>query len=468
MARQRNPSDVKKIIKIADAASSGNLGMVKLIGEGISEKKKERIGEMINCLVGKDGNGVLHNAAGRGYAEICEYLIEKFNVNVNSVSQSGKTPIGFAANFGNPNVIEYLIKRGANLNMQDANGFTPLHDAVVGVQPQALEVLLSRGARVNTQSFVGSPLLLATLRGDIPCMKILLDHSADPNKMLCHVVTPLLVTVMNNKKCLFQQQAEAKELAELLIKAGADVNKVPILGLAYHSKELMEYLLESGADPNLTDESGRLPIIVAAVRGKKEIVETLFPLTTPIPTMPDWSIDGLFNYVESQEYKKEREVLSKKRLVELNKKIQAALSQKEYLVALVLCTYALEERPEDASAYYVKRSRCWMHLGNAQCGVTSITYKLNSTLDANKSNSSEDIRTLGKDYLSRNDYFPAALAFGAGLSLDSEDFKNEMRGVVDCALKSGDHVLPDELEEMGKPAFTVTIDIDKMKFSIHD
>lgn len=52
-------------------------------------------------------------------------------------------------------------------------------------------------------------------------------------------------------------------------------------------------------------QSGRLPIIVAAVRGKKEIVETLFPLTAPIPIMPDWSVDGLFNYVESQEYKKE-------------------------------------------------------------------------------------------------------------------------------------------------------------------
>lgn len=45
-----------------------------VIGDGISKKKKERISEMINCLVGKDGNGVLHNAAGRGYAEICEYL----------------------------------------------------------------------------------------------------------------------------------------------------------------------------------------------------------------------------------------------------------------------------------------------------------------------------------------------------------------------------------------------------------
>lgn len=50
---------------------------------------------MINCLVGKDGNGVLHNAAGRGYAEICEYLIEKFNVNVNSVSQSGHISFPF-------------------------------------------------------------------------------------------------------------------------------------------------------------------------------------------------------------------------------------------------------------------------------------------------------------------------------------------------------------------------------------
>lgn len=44
---------------------------------------------------------------------------------------------------------------------------------------------------------------------------------------------------------------------------------------------------------------GATPIEVAALKDRREIVEMLFPLTSPIPTLPEWSIDGIISHVKS-------------------------------------------------------------------------------------------------------------------------------------------------------------------------
>ncbi|XP_078148579.1 ankyrin repeat protein nuc-2-like [Carex rostrata] len=255
MARWVNTAaDYNTAIKIANAARFGDLRMLQQIGESIFSSRREKTGKMVSELCDEEGDGALHYAAWLGHGEICEYLSKNLKMDVNLTAQSGKTPLCFAANFGDPNAIESLINCGANLNVKDANGLSHLHYAVIGDNPRAIEVLLTKGAQVDVQNFIGSALLLATLHGHISCVKVLLGHNANPNELLCGVVTPLLVAVMNNENCTFHPQDETMEIVELLIKAGADVNKIPVLSLAYHSKELMEYLLESGANPNLLDK----------------------------------------------------------------------------------------------------------------------------------------------------------------------------------------------------------------------
>ena len=48
---------------------------------------------------------------------------------------------------------------------------------------------------------------------------------------------------------------------------------------------------------------GRLPIELAARRDCMEEVEILFPLTSPIPTIPNWSIDGIISHAKSESAK---------------------------------------------------------------------------------------------------------------------------------------------------------------------
>ena len=41
-----------------------------------------------------------------------------------------------------------------------------------------------------------------------------------------------------------------------------------------------------------------MPIELAAVYGLREDVELLFPITSPIPDVADWSVDGIINHAK--------------------------------------------------------------------------------------------------------------------------------------------------------------------------
>ena len=45
---------------------------------------------------------------------------------------------------------------------------------------------------------------------------------------------------------------------------------------------------------------GRLPIELAAEYGTREDVEILFPFTSPISTVENWSVDGIISHVEME------------------------------------------------------------------------------------------------------------------------------------------------------------------------
>lgn len=47
-----------------------------------------------------------------------------------------------------------------------------------------------------------------------------------------------------------------------------------------------------------------LPIEIAAECGEKRFVEMLLPLTSQLPTVPNWTVEGIINYVKSPAFKK--------------------------------------------------------------------------------------------------------------------------------------------------------------------
>lgn len=47
-----------------------------------------------------------------------------------------------------------------------------------------------------------------------------------------------------------------------------------------------------------TMQEGKIPIMIAAACEQRELVEILLPRTKPIPSLPDWSIDGIIRTIK--------------------------------------------------------------------------------------------------------------------------------------------------------------------------
>jgi ankyrin repeat protein len=114
-----------------------------------------------------------------------------------------------------------------------------------------------------------TPLLRAAKAGDVPAIKLLLAHGADPNIPQLWGVTPLMAAAnfASNEidtRGRFKTQAEATESIKLLAAAGADINAKDDRqgGTALHAAALwgwddvVKTLIALKADLNAKDKKG--------------------------------------------------------------------------------------------------------------------------------------------------------------------------------------------------------------------
>ncbi|KAI4966515.1 hypothetical protein ZWY2020_040685 [Hordeum vulgare] len=169
-----------------------------------------------------EGFSALHIAA-RGSLEVCRYLVEELLVDVDLVDKEGRTPLFFAT-YCNGGTAEYLLDHGANPDKADNNGGFLLHYAAEIGSCEMVELLLAKGAYVDPVCACGTPLHIAAGGAQYGAMKILLDHSADYNKMV-DGVTPLMAA----------KDANSTECIKLLVK----VQKEPMLKREITASELI-------------------------------------------------------------------------------------------------------------------------------------------------------------------------------------------------------------------------------------
>ncbi|XP_003385617.1 PREDICTED: myotrophin-like [Amphimedon queenslandica] len=77
---------------------------------------------------------------------------KKGKFDVNAQITGGRSPIHFAADYGQEEVIDYLVKQGANVNLPDAHGITPLLCAIWEGHPDCVKFLISKGAKKDGKS----------------------------------------------------------------------------------------------------------------------------------------------------------------------------------------------------------------------------------------------------------------------------------------------------------------------------
>uniref|UniRef100_A0A0D9YSG7 Uncharacterized protein n=1 Tax=Oryza glumipatula TaxID=40148 RepID=A0A0D9YSG7_9ORYZ len=151
-------------------------------------------------------------------------------------------------------------------------------------------------------------------------------------------------------------------LEEVLLQAAFDgnlrlVRSETALTFAINSgnADMVRYLLDHGADTEKLNNDG-LTVLhfasgeeVAARCGARKDVETLFPVTSRIPCVHDWTVDGIINYAKSLPDVKDEEFCEA--MLDMGK-FQGREAVKKKII-VVPCTF-------------IPRSLCWLKLGEGE------------------------------------------------------------------------------------------------------
>jgi ankyrin repeat protein len=247
-------------------------------------------------------------AARDGRLDIVQTLVAA-KAAVNQVDANGITPLIDAITNNHVDVARFLIDHGADINASDWYGRTPLWSAVetrnqdfdANTQENSIDrapfvdlikVLIERGANLNARTkevppfkrhflkgtgslswvdFTGqTPFLTAALAGDVPVMRLLLEHGADP-KIPTFQGTTALMAAAGINWVFYQTYDEGPkallEAVQLCYQLGMDVNAVNSMGLtALHgaanrgSDDIIRFLVEKGAKIDVKDKEGRTPM----------------------------------------------------------------------------------------------------------------------------------------------------------------------------------------------------------------
>jgi ankyrin repeat protein len=266
----------------------------------------------------------LHEAAANGGPELVELLIAH-GAEVNAGTESGKTPLHYAASYRHAHgpelsrgrypryrdrwqqsaVVELLIAKGAEVNAKDTDGATPLRYALQSDQRAVAKILIAAGAETVAVKNEADQRMLHNAFGDIEWLRLLLANGADteekdeegntvlhraardPNQEIARLLLArhANVNARNNGGVTPLSYAVSRgstDLAALLLANGADVNAsdnhgdTPLHNAALRGHgEVVKVLLAHGADVNARDSRGRTPRDEAIRRGYKEIVQLL-------------------------------------------------------------------------------------------------------------------------------------------------------------------------------------------------
>uniref|UniRef100_A0A0D3H3R1 Uncharacterized protein n=1 Tax=Oryza barthii TaxID=65489 RepID=A0A0D3H3R1_9ORYZ len=336
------------------------------------------------------GHRALHMAASGGSVDVLRYLVEDLRLGVNQFNGKGQTPLFLSSIHGRAAATRYLLDHGSNPAIDKT--VLPLHGAAVKGHCEIVELFLSKGVDVDLYSIAGTPLLTAAISGQHSTMKILLEHHDD-------VGADMNFRDSNGVTCV-------------------------MVAANHGSSVIMKCLLDAGANPNIPDEFNTTPIEVAANHGRRDIVEMLFPLTSPISTLSDWSIDGIISHVETFGLKPRDNDLSKRKSAELKLQAREAFERNDYALAVKHYTSNL--------AQVLMINLCWLRLST---GIGAIA-------DANmcrmlRPSWPKACYRQGAAFMFIKDYGKACEAFADVLKLDpaNEDIKKALRDAEEAMKK---------------------------------
>jgi len=176
-------------------------------------------------VVNSSGDTPLHYAAYASSVSMAKFLIDK-GLDVNALDKYNDTPLHSAVFAKSLSVSKLLIEKGADINVKNYNGETPLINAIGSNALAILKYFYEIGANFNFRNEYGETLLhYAAKFNALVSTKFLIEKGLNVKAVDNYLSTPL------HEACLlmgggeeYEAYASSYDVAELLLKNGADVN----------------------------------------------------------------------------------------------------------------------------------------------------------------------------------------------------------------------------------------------------
>ena len=229
-------------------------------------------------VVDRSGSLVLHNAVEGGNVEVIKKVLNT-GCGINATDNSGATPLHVAAMCGNEAALKELFRCGTiqelGLNNTDVSGMTPLHRAVESQSKDCVRILLEHGADPRKAApYFGSPYIYATT--SVPAVvEVFNNYIEKEDERLPRMYEALRDSWLSER------------LHELKLDRHSSLEKDT------YGMSRLEYMLVpiAAANEEVVSHFHNLPLVklenlllLAAIHGLNTFVNTLISIATHFPT----------------------------------------------------------------------------------------------------------------------------------------------------------------------------------------
>ncbi|KAI8051199.1 ankyrin repeat-containing domain protein [Syncephalis plumigaleata] len=192
------------------------------------------------------------------------------------VDTQGDTLLHHATRANHLHVIDWCLQHGAPVNIANRRGRQPLHEAVGHLD--SMRHLLDNNASVDGMKRGDwTPLHLTALKGDLPGLKLLLEHGADPHLTIRDGRTVLHLAATTDES----MSLHLVRVVPSLITCASSNGRLPVHMAAQAGyQQALDAMLAVAPDTlEYRDHAGTTPWLAAVIGGHTELVTHLTATT---------------------------------------------------------------------------------------------------------------------------------------------------------------------------------------------